>query len=358
MKLEQRIDLLKSLGEYCLSPEPAWEAAKRKAHAANGWFIPEFVDEAIRRIVAGYLQPDQLAAWADHYAIPPEKHPPRTVGLIMAGNIPLVGFHDFLSVFISGHRQLIKPSIRDEALIRHLVEHLTTKDGRIAEIVGFADRLNGCDAYIATGSNNSARYFDYYFGKYPNLIRRNRTSVAILTGDETPQELKALADDACLYFGLGCRNVTQLLVPENYDFLPLLEAFKKYDHLADLAKYKHNYDYQLTMLILNKKYYMTNSSILLTENESPFSPISLLHYRYYRPGEPASILTQEQSDLQCIVGRPITGLNAGQNPGPGAAAVHTGKGATPVLPFGQAQQPGLEDYADGVDTMAFLQGLQ
>src|ERR1700722_9221254 len=129
MKLEQRIDLLKSLGAYCLSSEPAWEEAKRKAHAANGWFIPEFVDEAVRRIVSGYLQPDRLAAWANRYAVPAEKRHPRTVGLVMAGNIPLVGFHDFLSIFVSVHRQLIKPSVRDEALIRRLVEHLTATDG-------------------------------------------------------------------------------------------------------------------------------------------------------------------------------------------------------------------------------------
>jgi hypothetical protein len=330
MKLEKRIDLLKSLGEYCLSSEPAWEAAKRKAHAANGWFIPEFVEEAVRRIVAGYLQPDRLTAWAERYAVPDEKHHVRTVGLVMAGNIPLVGFHDFLSIFISGHRQLIKPSGRDEVLIRHLVEWM---GGRVADSVGFADRLNGCDGYIATGSNNSARYFDYYFGKYPNLIRRNRTSVAVLTGAETVEKLGALADDACLYFGLGCRNVTQLLVPENYDFLPLLEAFRKYDHLAGLAKYKHNYDYQLTLLILNKKYYMTNGSILLTENESPFSAISVLNYRYYRPGEADRLLEGVQAEIQCVAGRGYIG-------------------------FGQAQQPGLEDYADGADTMAFLQGLQ
>jgi hypothetical protein len=349
MKLEQRIDLLKSLGEYCLSSEPAWEEAKRKAHAANGWFIPEFVDEMVRRIVAGYLQPEQLAAWAERYAVPAEKLHPRTVGLVMAGNIPLVGFHDFLSIFVSGHRQLIKPSVRDEVLIRHLIEQLTASSPEAAASIGFADRLNGCDGYIATGSNNSARYFDYYFGKYPNLIRRNRTSVAVLTGAETNTELESLADDACLYFGLGCRNVTQLLVPEHYDFLPLLEAFRKYDHLAGLAKYKHNYDYQLTLLILNKKFYMSNDSILLTENESPFSAISVLHYRYYRPGEAATLLKTHETEIQCVV-------SSRSHPSPHTGAFDPFLG--PVLPFGQAQRPGLEDYADGADTMAFLHGLQ
>ena len=330
MYFKQRIDLLVRLGEYCLSPAPAWEAAKQRAHAQNGWFIPEFIDEAVREIATQYLQRDKLEEWVRGYRLPEEPAVPKTVGLIMAGNIPLVGFHDLLTIFVSGHRQMIKPSSRDEALVRHLVDQLIEIDGRVADRIAFADRLNGCDAYIATGSNNSARYFDYYFGKYPNLIRRNRTSVAILTGDESPEELAALADDVNLYFGLGCRNVTQIAVPEGYDFVPLLEIFKKYQFLADLNKYKHNYDYQLTLLILNKKYYMTNGSILLTENPSPFSPISVLHYVYYKPCEP--LLPEASDEIQCIVGR--------------------GR-----LPFGCAQQPGLNDYADGVDTMAFLRAL-
>ena len=329
MKLEQRIDLLTCLGKYLLSAEPEWEAAKRKAHAVNGWFVPEFIDTAIRQIADGFLQKEALTSWAQRYAVSDEQDAPRTVGVVMAGNIPLVGFHDLLCVFISGHRQLIKPSSRDEVLIRHIVDHLTVLDPEAAQWIGFAERLNGCDAYIATGSNNSARYFDYYFGKYPHIIRRNRTSVAVLTGEESWEELEALADDVYLYFGLGCRNVTQLLVPENYDFLRLLEAFRKYNYLSDLAKYKHNYDYQLTILILNNKYYMTNESIILTENAAPFSPISVLHYTYYRTGEAPSLLSGEQGDIQCVVGRDYTG-------------------------FGKAQQPALDDYADGVDTMAFL----
>jgi hypothetical protein len=332
MKLEQRIDLLGGLGEYCLSAAPAWEAAKYKAHAINGWFIPEFIETAVRQIVTGYLQRDKLQAWAERYQLLDEQPARRTVGLIMAGNIPLVGFHDLLSIFISGHRQLIKPSGRDEVLIRHLAGVMTERAPEAGELIEFAERLNGCDAYIATGSNNSARYFEYYFSKYPHLIRRNRTSVAVLTGQETAEELGALADDVYQYFGLGCRNVTQLLVPENYDFLPLLEAFRKYSYLADLTKYKHNYDYQLTLLILNKKYYMTNGSILLTENDSPFSPISVLHYTYYQPGAAPSVLMGEEGDIQCVVG----------------------KGH---IPFGMAQRPELEDYADGGDTMAFLKGL-
>ena len=328
MKLEERIELLGGLGEYMLSEAPAWETARQKAHVANGWFIPEFIQAAVEQIAAGYLQREKIRCWANRNSLPGERPNPKTIGLVMAGNIPLVGFHDFLSVFLAGHRQLIKPSKQDDVLIRHLVEKLQTVDPRVRDWVGFAERLNGCDAYIATGSDNSARYFDYYFGKYPHIIRRNRTSVALLTGQESKAELDALADDVYLYFGLGCRNVTQLLVPDGYDFLPLLEAFRKYNYLFELAKYKHNYDYQLTLLILNKKYYMTNGSILVTENPSPFAPISVLHYRYFHPDEPAPA----DGQIQCLVGRDYTS-------------------------FGKAQHPGLEDYADGVDTLAFLHRL-
>ena len=333
MNLDERINLLAELGNYCISTDPVWMTARQKAHAANGWFIPEFISLAIRGIADQYLQKDKLRAWSDRYQLPDQPATPRTIGLTMAGNIPLVGFHDFLAIFISGHHQLIKPSTRDEILIRHLLQHLINIDPNAGQHFGFADRLNGCDAYIATGSNNSARYFEYYFAKYPHIIRRNRTSVALLTGEETMTELEALADDVYQYFGLGCRNVTQLYVPDNYDFLHLLQSFRKYNYLSQLIKYKHNYDYQLTLLILNKKVYMSNESILLTRNDSPFSPISVLHYTYYRPGDPLPpTLSRDHPDIQAIVGRGFT-------------------------PFGKAQQPGLEDYADGVDTLKFLRDL-
>jgi len=353
MNLEQRIDLLVNLGDHCLSDNPAWETARHRAHAENGWFTPEFIGLAVRSIAGEFLQKDKLVQWTEKYQLPARLTAPRTIGLIMAGNIPLVGFHDFLAIFISGHRQRIKPSGRDEVLIRHLVTYLTTASPEAASLIEFAERLNGCDAYIATGSNNSARYFDYYFGKYPHIIRRNRTSVAVLNVKETAGELSALADDVYQYFGLGCRNVTKLYVPENYDFIPLLGAFRKYDYLAGYARYKHNYDYQLTLLILNKKYYMSNESILLTENPSPFSPISVLHYEYYRPGGtlpgsadsgadalPGSLTDKadlpgsltDNSDIQCVVGQ--------------------GR-----MPFGDTQRPGLNDYADGVDTLQFLRDL-
>lgn len=332
MNLQKRIDLLKGFAEYISSNNNAWQAAKEKAFHQNAWFIPEFTELAVNAIAQTFLNEKALQDWVKKYNIPGENSAPKNVGIVMAGNIPLVGFHDFLCTFISGHRQTIKPSSKDEVLIRHLVQHLYTLDSSVKELVNFSEMLKGCDAYIATGSNNSARYFDYYFSKYPHIIRRNRTSVAVLTGNESKEELEKLADDVYQYYGLGCRNVSKIYVPEQYDFIPLLEAFKKYDHLIEHHKYKNNYDYQLALLILNKKFYMTNGSIILLEDAGIFSPISRLNYEYYQPGDDVTGKLRQNQDVQCVVGKQL-------------------------VPFGQAQQPGLCDYADGIDTLQFLLSL-
>jgi hypothetical protein len=329
MNLQQRIVLLDRLGEYILQDNDNWQATKQKASLQNSWFTPEFIDLATRNIALAFLQKDKLTAWTQQYNLPTENATPKNVGIVMAGNIPLVGFHDFLCVFITGHRQTIKPSSKDDVLIKHLVQQLSEWDETTRQLVTFAEMLKGCDAYIATGSNNSARYFDYYFSKYAHIIRRNRTSVALLTGQETPAELDKLADDVYQYFGLGCRNVTKLYVPENYDFVPLINAFKKYDYLADMHKYRHNYDYMLAVLLLNKQYYMSNQSILLAESKELFSPISQLNYEFYKNAAEVEASLSGNTDVQCIVGKNH-------------------------LPFGQAQQPSLTDYADGVDVMKFL----
>jgi hypothetical protein len=191
--------------------------------------------------------------------------------------------------------------------------------------------LKDCEAYIATGSDNSARYFEYYFSKYPHIIRKNRTSIALLDGTESPEELDQLADDIQLYFGLGCRNVTQIWVPQDYDFVPLLSALKKYDDYKNHDKYKNNFDYQLTIAIMNNRFYMSNDSIVLLENESPFSPISQLHYQHYDQKEKV-IQQLDREKIQCIVGKGF-------------------------IPFGKAQSPDLTDFPDGVDTLAFLINL-
>lgn len=332
MNLQYRTGLLIRLGQYILSDSPEWSFAKERAGIENGWFIPGFVDTAVKNIALSFLQKEQLEKWVDAYQLPAENTAPRTIGIIMAGNIPLVGFHDFLCVFISGHKAVIKPSSKDQVLIKHLVEKMAEWDHQVSNLVEFSEMLKGCDAYIVTGSNNSSRYFDYYFAKYPHIIRRNRTSVAVLTGNETKQELEKLADDVYLYFGLGCRNVTKLYVPEGYDFVPLLEAFKKYNYLTDQHKYKNNYDYNLALHLLNKKYYMTNGSILLIEDTAIFSPISQLNYEFYSGNDDLSAKLPAAQDLQCIAGKGFT-------------------------PFGEGQCPSISDYADGVDTLKFLVAL-
>jgi hypothetical protein len=329
MNLQYRIDLLVRLGEYMLSDEQPWQEAKEKAGQENGWFIPEFIDLATQNIAKSFLDEEILKAWSYSYQLQTLNLKPQTIGIVAAGNIPLVGFHDLLCVFISGHKAMIKLSSKDKTLIKHLAEKLGELSPGINNHIQFSEMLKGCDAYIATGSNNSSRYFDHYFGKYPHIIRRNRTSVAILTGEESNEELEKLADDVYLYFGLGCRNVTKIYVPKEYDFIPLLEAFKKYNWLADHYKYKNNYDYNLALHLLNKKYYMTNSSILLIEDPALFSPISQLNYEFYTDKDKMREDLGGNGDLQCIVGKGFT-------------------------PFGMSQSPAINDYADRVDTLQFL----
>ena len=332
MNLQQRLVLLKRLGEYILSDHPMWKHAREKACYENSWFIPEFIQFQVNHIATEFLNPEKLHGWISPYNIPEVNPSPRDVGIVMAGNIPLAGFHDFLSTFISGHRQSIKSSSKDTALITHLANRLSEWDAEASEYIQFADLLKGRDAYIATGSNNSGRYFDYYFSKYPHIIRRNRTSVAILDGNETTAELEKLSDDVSLYFGLGCRSITKIFVPLEYDFLPLLESFKRYDYLSEHHKYKNNYDYQLAIMLINKIRYMTNGSILLRESTAPFSAVSQLHYEFYELRTEVEKRLRGNKDIQCVCGH-------GE------------------IPFGDAQRPSLADYADKADTLQFLLGL-
>ncbi len=331
MNLHQRLEILDQLGEYISAQPESWQIAKQTAMQKNNWFTQNFVDLATANIVTAFLQKEELSKWVNHYHVD-DNVTAKKVGLIMAGNIPLVGFHDFVSVFISGHKQLIKPSSKDDVLLKHFISKMIEWNSSVSEYVQFSERLNDCDAYIATGSNNSARYFEYYFGRYPSIIRKNRTSVAILTGNETETELELLADDIMQFFGLGCRNVTQLYIPQGYDFIPLLAALKKYSWFFDHHKYRNNYDYQLAIYLMNNVYYMTNDCIVLVENKNAFSPIGTLHYQFYSHADEVNTMLKADETIQAIVGA---------------------KG----LPFGKAQSPGLMDYADGVDVMEFLLGL-
>lgn len=331
MNLRTRINLLSRLGDYLLNESEAYNEAQHKAWVENKWFIPDYVSLAGKSIAQGMLSSKVLEEISQQYHIPDLQNNPKTVGLVMAGNIPYVGIQDLIAVLLSGHRLKIKPSSKDTVLIGHILRRLIEMEPEATEWISIQDMLKDCDAYIATGSDNSARYFEYYFSKFPNIIRKNRTSIAILQGTETPEELDRLADDIQLYFGLGCRNVTQIWVPKSYDFLPLLNALRKYDHYRDHDKYKNNFDYQLTIAIMNNKFYMSNDSIVMLENESPFSPISQLHYQFYEdPGE--VLLKIDKNKVQCIVGKQ-------------------------EIPFGKAQMPGLTDFPDGVDTLSFLRNL-
>jgi hypothetical protein len=327
MKLQNRIEILLKLKEYLIEDTEEWLAIKQKASIHNGWFTPEFIELAIKNIIEQFLQEATLKNWATHYQVK-EVSAPKNVGIVMAGNIPLVGFHDFLCVFISGHIQTIKLSTKDDILLKHMVQKMYSWDESLHQFVSFAPMLKGCDAYIATGSNNSAVYFDYYFSKYPSIIRKNRTSVAILNGSETVDELEKLSDDIHSFFGLGCRNVTKIFVPEEYDFVPLLQSFHKYKYFSDHHKYKNNYDYNLSLQLMNNRFYMTNEATLLVENESVFSPISQLNYSFYSKKDELLNSLRVSKEIQCIAGLD--------------------------LPLGTAQQPGIMDYADGVDTMQFL----
>ncbi len=332
MKLQERIETLARLGDYMTGSDETWIAKKNEAYINNNWFTPEFIELAVKNIATEFLQKEKLLNWAKAYKIPEENKDPKNVGIVMAGNIPMVGFHDLLSVFMSGHRQSIKLSSKDEVLLKHLVNKMIEWNPQVSNLIQFEGMLKGCDAYIATGSNNSSKYFEYYFSKYPNIIRKNRTSVAVISGNESDEELEQLADDVHAFFGLGCRNVTKLYVPKGYNFERLLNSSKKYHYFFEHNKYKNNYDYNLALHLLSNRFYMTNGHLLLIENMSIFSPISQLNYEFYEDAAALKKQLSSDNNIQCVVG-----ANA--------------------VAFGTTQQPGLTDYADGEDTLKFLLGL-
>ena len=326
---EKRIDLLEKLGVYLLSENEVLQDVKQRAVYANSWFTIENIELALKQIVESFLQKKLLEAWAINY---PKVITQKKVGIVMAGNIPLVGFHDFLCGFVSGHHLFLKLSSKDDVILKHIIEKFIDWEPGVNELITVSEQIKNCEAYIATGSNNSSRYFEQYFGKYPNIIRKNRTSVAILDGNETEEDLEFLAKDVFLYFGLGCRNVTQVCVPKGYDFESLLRVFNNHEDLMMHHKYKNNFDYYLAIYLLNKVPYLTNNSLLIVENVLPFSAVAVLHYRYYDDMEILANELKNSNEIQTIIGKKFT-------------------------PFGQAQKPLLNDYADGVDTMNFLCNL-
>lgn len=303
----------------------------RTVHIYNGWFKEAEVRRAFKGI-SSWLTEEKLEAWLSNYQF--KKDAKKRVAIIMAGNIPLVGFHDFISVFLSGHISLIKMSSDDRHLLPAIIKTMTLFDERIGDLVEIVEeRLLDFDAVIATGSNNSARYFESYFGKQPHIIRKNRNSIAILTGDESKEELSKIGEDIFNYYGLGCRNISQIWIPENFELKRFFEAIFDYSDIVHHNKYANNYDYNKAVYLMNQESLLDNGFILLKEDKSLHSPLGMLHYvRYKDQSEYESFIESNKDQLQVIVGKGFEAL-------------------------GNSQCPDLTDYADGVDTLKFLQDL-
>lgn len=298
------------------------------AKAHNGWFTIDNVRSAFKSWSEA-LSEENLRHWLSNYSI--AGGDTKTVAIIMAGNVPLVGFHDFLSVLITGNKVLAKLSSNDKQLLPFLAEYLIAVEPKFMEQITFTEgRLENFDAVIATGSNNSARYFDYYFGKYPHIIRKNRNAVAILTGQETNSQLEDLADDIFKYFGLGCRNVSKIYVPEGYNFDAFFNAMYSWNEIMNSNKYINNYDYNKAVYLMSNFELLDNEFMLLKEDPGYSSPISVVFYEYYNDIDNLQQkLKNDVENIQCIV-------------------------SENDIPFGKAQHPKLWDYADGVDTIDFL----
>ena len=298
----------------------------------NGWYTEEQVFFALQSW-AEALTAENLDKWLENYNM--EGIEAKKVGLILAGNIPLVGFHDFLSVLITGHKALVKTSSNDQHLLPFLAKYLIAVQPKFNDNIIFTEgKLEGFDAVIATGSNNTARYFEYYFKDKPSIIRKNRNSVGILTGKETKEDLVALGEDIFRYFGLGCRNVSKLFVPKGYDFKVFFEAIFEYKDVIFYEKYANNYDYNKAVFLMSNFKLLDNEFLTLKEDTSHASPISSVFYEFYDDLDHLKErLKTEYEQIQCIVSNKLTDDS---------------------IAFGQTQKPGLLDYADNVDTIAFL----
>ena len=329
------IDTLSALGEQLRSPDEQLTDIINDELHYNAWFTPANVAKAVKASGA-MLNPADITTWLNKYQF---KNSNKKVGLILAGNIPMVGFHDVLCVLASGNHALIKTSSQDNHLIKYVLQMLVDIDSRFAKQFTFIERLENFDAVIATGSNNTSRYFDYYFGKVPNIIRKNRNSIALLTGDESAEQLHNLGHDIFDYYGLGCRNVSKVLVPEGYNFNFFFESIQSYEDIIHHHKYNNNYDYNKSIYLVNREEHLDNGFLLLKRDEKMVSPLAVLFYSNYDDLEQAeALISAESEQIQCVVS---------------GAALQVGN---QVVDFGQSQQPKLWDYADGIDTMEFLVG--
>lgn len=320
-----------------LCNDPFFAGLENLIHTAqhhNGWYTPEQVFFAVQSW-ANALTPENLDQWLSRYDFAEKS--PKTVALILAGNIPLVGFHDFLSVVISGHKALVKLSSNDQQLLPFLAKYLVAVAPKLNDFIEFTDgKLGHFDAVIATGSNNTARYFEYYFRDKPGIIRKNRNSVAVLTGKETREDLVRLGEDIFRYFGLGCRNVSKLFVPKGYDFKDFFEAMFAYGDIIHYEKYANNYDYNKAVFLMSRFNILDNGFLTIKEDTAYGSPISSVFYEYYDDlSDVTKRIETDRDQIQCIVSGVIDYS----------------------VPFGKTQQPELWDYADDVDTIKFLQEI-
>ena len=309
-----------------------FEAVIQTAYRQNAWFTPEHIKMALHSWSEA-IQQTSLENWLDDYTIVNEE--PKTIAVIMAGNLPLVGFHDFLSVLVTGHKLLAKLSSDDKLLLPFLAKVLTRLEPEFKDAITFTEeRLTDFDAVIATGSNNTARYFEYYFKNKPNIIRKNRNALAVLTGNETHEQLVALGTDIFGYFGMGCRSVSKLFVPNDYNFDAFFKAMFEHKEVINHHKYANNYDYNKAVYLMSLFPILDNEFMILKEDENFSSPISVVFYENYDSAEKLkSILDSKSEQIQCIA---ASGFDENE------------------IAFGQAQHPKLYDYADGVDTVAFL----
>ena len=332
---QQNINNLVRLGEL-LSKTEQFNDIFDKAEQQNSWFTRANVTFAFKSWSEA-LSENNVQQWLSQYQLP-QTTSPKKILIIMAGNLPLVGFHDLLCVLVAGHKAIVKLSSDDRVLLPYLITQIRTFAPEWAEAVAFTDdKVTEYDAVIATGSDNTARYFEYYFGKKPHIIRKNRHSVAVLTGEETPEELQDLGKDIFLYYGLGCRSVSKLFVPQDYDFDLLFQAIYPYKDIIEEQKYANNYDYNKAVYLMSLYKLLENGFLLLKEDEHYGSPIATLFYEYYTNKEALKKkLATDREKIQCVVGHNFIDGE---------------------IPFGQTQTPKLWDYADGVNTLTFLLNL-
>ena len=334
MTLEERILAFDQLGKRIINlKSEEFESLAWRVENNNSWFTAEHTKSALDGLVI-FLDLENLRNWLKNYPIE-EISQPKQVGILMAGNIPAVGFHDLLCVLISGHIASVKLSSSDSVLIKWLTNELISIQPAFENFISFEEMLKQKDAYIATGSDNSARYFNYYFGKYPSIIRKNRTSIAVLNGNEKAQDFVALARDIFQYFGLGCRNVSKIYVPNKSVLIDFLDAIDGFQILASNHKYINNYDYNKSIYLVNGEDHLDNGFLLLKESKDLVSPISVLYFEIYESIDSLnSDLSVLNDKIQCIVSKDAWYFGS------------TG--------FGMAQNPSLDDYADGIDTLQFL----